>query len=168
MRKGFSLFEVLIYLSIAFVVTAVIVSFVFWLIDSNNKNRIMRETLSSAKRSVDIITFETRRAESIYTPTTAGSQLSLETNKYLAAGENSGYIDFYLCGTQLCLKKESQDPVIITPDNMVVSSLDFTYVVSQNKPSVKIDITVQYDNETGRPGYDFSTSLSSTVSLRSY
>lgn len=165
MKRGFSLFEVIIYLSIAFVVLSVVVGFVFWLIDSNNKNRIMREVTNSAKRSLEIITYEIRSAKNIYTPTTSLSQLSLETQHYVPEGENSSFIDFYLCSSRLCMKKESQDSIVLTSDNVEILSLIFTYISPE---SVKIDISLRYKNITGRPEYDFSTSLSSAVSLRSY
>jgi type II secretory pathway pseudopilin PulG len=165
MRKGFSLFEVLIYLSIAFVVMAVVVGFVFWLIDSNNKNRVMRDVSNSAKRSMEIMTHEIREAKSVYTPTTSSQQLSLQTMHYVPTGETSTYIDFYLCSARLCLKKESQDPIVLTPDNIQVTGLSFTYI---NPDSVKIDLELKYKNPSGRPEYDFSTSLSSSASIRSY
>ena len=165
MRKGFSLFEVLIYLSIAFVVMAVIVGFVFWLIDSNNKNRIMREVSNSAKRSLEIMTYEIREAKSVYSPTTSSEQLSLQTNLYLPTGEDSSYVDFYLCSNRLCMKKESQDPIVITPDNVEVSNLSFVYIPPD---SVKINITLSYKNVSARPEYDFLVSLSSAASLRYY
>ena len=167
-KKGFSLLEVLIYLSIAFVVLAVVVGFVFWLIDANNKNRVIVQTLNSAKRAMEIMTYEIRQAESVYTPTTFANQLSLQTLKHLAAGEKSSYIDFYLCGTQLCLKRESQSPIILTSPAVEISSLNFTYIVSGDFASVKIDLTASYKNPSARPEYNFSTTLNSTVSLRSY
>lgn len=165
---GFSLFEVLIYLSIAFVVLAVIVGFVFWLIDSNNKNRIIAQTIDSSKRAMEIITYEVKAAENIYAPTSSGSQLSLKTNKYLPEDEKSTYIDFYLCGTQLCLKRESQDPIILTPPSIEISNLSFTYILFGPSASIKIDLTANYQNPSNRPEYNFSTNLISTVSLRSY
>lgn len=165
MKKGISLIEILIYLSVAFVVMAVIIGFVFWLIDSNNKNRIMREVSNSAKRSLEIITHEVREADGVYIPTTSSDQLSLQTHHYLPEGEDSTYIDFYLCSDRLCLKKESQDPIVLTPDHVEVSNLSFIYI-SPN--SVKIDITLRYKNVSGRPEYDFSTSLSSAASTRYY
>lgn len=165
MKKGFSLFEILIYLFIAFIVLSVVVGFVFWLIDSNNKNRIVREVTDSAKRSLEIMTHEIRIADSVYAPTTSSEQLSLQTNRYLPDGENSTYIDFYLCSQRLCMKKESQGPIVIIPDSVEISSLSFTYVAED---SVKIDIDLKYKNVSGRPDYDFSTTLSSAISLRAY
>ena len=143
----------------------VVVGFVFWLIDSNNKNRIMREVSNSAKRSLEIITHEVREADGVYNPTTSSTQLSLQTRHYLPTGESSTYIDFYLCSDRLCLKKESQDSIALTPANVEISSLSFTYIPPD---SVKIDITLRYKNVSGRPEYDFSTSLSSAASLRYY
>jgi len=167
-KNGFTLMEILVYLAIAFVVITVIVAFVFLLTDLNNKNKISRETLNCAKRAMGIMSQEIKDAKSIYAPTTTASQLSLETTKYLPPGESSTYIDFYLCGERLCLKKESQDPIALIPTNMKITNLNFTYIVSGGMPSIKIDLTVEYENPSNRPEYDFSLNLSSTISPRSY
>jgi len=169
MRKnGFTLTEILVYLAVAFIVIAVIVAFIFWLTDLNNRNKISRETLNCAKRAMEIMSQEIKDAKSVYTPTTSDSQLSLETAKYLPVGESSTYIDFYLCDSRLCLKKESQDSIALTPENMEITALNFTHIVSGETSSIKIDLIIEYENPSNRPEYNFSSSLSSTVSLRSY
>jgi len=165
MKKGFSLLEVIIYLSLVFIIVSVVAAFVFWLVASNSKNRLMIETLNSAERALEIMVFEIRSAESVYTPTATTSQISLQTKRHLPAGEDTAYLDFYLCGNKLCMKAESQDPVVLTPENMEVSNLVFTYIVSGDNASVKVDISVQNKNISG---YEFSTALSSSISLRSY
>ena len=54
---------------------------------------------------MDIMVREIKEAKSVYTPTTNSSQLSLETINYLPVDEENTYIDFFLCGSSLCLKK---------------------------------------------------------------
>ena len=167
-NKAFTLTEVLVYISVAFVVISAIVGFVFWLVNSNHKNRIARETANSAKRAMEIMDFEIKNAKAVYAPTTLANQLSLESVRYLPEGEISSYVDFYLCGIQLCLKKESQDPIVLTPESLGVSNLNFTYIKNGSFESVKINLTLDYKNPSGRPEYNFSYTLNSAVSLRSY
>jgi len=166
-QKGFTMTEVLVYIGILSVIILIISSFVLWSIQSNTKARIIRETLDSARRTMDMITKETREAKSVYSPTTTSSQLSLETKRNLPQGEESSFVDFFICDTQLCLKKESQDPIAITAKNVEVSSLSFTKVGTAPS-SVQIDLTLNYKNPQNRTEYNFSTNLTSTVSLRSY
>lgn len=167
-KNGFTFTEILIYSAIAFIIIAVVVAFIFWITDLSNKNNISRETSNSAKRAMEIIVQEIKDAESIYTPTSTASQLSLETEKYLPTGEKSSYIDFYLCGDQLCLKKESQNSIVLTPENMKVTNLNFAYINPMGIGSVKISLTVEYKNPSNRPEYQFSSSVISTETLRSY
>ena len=168
MKKAFTLVEILVYIGIFFLVITIIISFVFWLVHSNTKLKVMRETLDNANRVMKIITYEVKEAKSIYTPTTSSDQLSLETTNYLPEGEETAYIDFYLCDSALCFKKESQDPVVLTSDSVEITKLIFTRIVSGQADSIQIDLTVNYKNPANRPEYRASVDLTSTVSLRAY
>lgn len=167
-KKGFTLLEILVYLAVALIIISVIVSFVLWIISSSNKNRIVRDTMFVAKRAMQIMTHEIKEADSVYTPTTTNDQLSLETKKYLPDQEKSSYIDFYICEEALCMKKEAQNPIIITPDNVRVSNLTFKYILSGGSQSIGINMTIDYQNNSGRPEYETSINLESSMSLRLY
>ena len=168
MKKAFTLVEILVYIGIFFLVITIIISFVFWLVRSNTKLKVMREALDNANRVMEIITYETKGAKSIYTPTTSSNQLSLETTNYLSEGEETTYIDFYLCDSALCLKKESQNPVVLTSDSVEITNLVFTRIVSGQADSIQIDLTVNYKNPADRPEYRALVDLTSTASLRIY
>ena len=168
MKKGFTLVEILVYLGIFFLVITIIISFVFWLVRSNTKLKVMREALDNANRIMEIITYETKGAKSIYTPTTSSNQLSLETTNYLPEGEETTYIDFYLCDSALCFKKESQDPVVLTSESVEITNLVFTRIVSGQADCIQIDLSVSYKNPADRPEYRALVDLTSTVSLRIY
>lgn len=166
--RGVTLIETLVYITVLVIIVATIFLFLIWLVHSNIKTKVMRETLDNARRSMEKIIYEIKEAKSIYSPTTTSSQLSLEIIKYLPENEEDTYIDFYLCGTQLCLKKESQNPIALTSDAVEVKSLVFTKIISGLFLSVHIDLTVDYKNPEGLPEYDASVRLTSTASLRSY
>ncbi len=170
---GFTLIEVLIYIAVLVIIITAVSAFFLWGIRSNTKAKVMRETLDNSTRAMETLTREIKEAKSIYTPTSVfdshpGGQLSLETNKYLPVGESTTYIDFYLCGTQLCLKKESQDPIALTSDKVEVSNLVFSRIITNEIPSVQVSLNVDYKDSTGRPEYQASVNLISTVSLRGY
>lgn len=166
--EGFTLVEILVYLGVFFLVISIIISFVFWLVNSNTKVKVMKEALNNADRAMAIMTYEIKEAESVYTPTTTSNQLSLETIKYLPEGEENSYIDFFLCDSSLCLKKESQGPIVLTSDSVEITNLVFTQIVSGEAPSIQIDLAVNYKNPTNRPESQASINLTSTVSLRNY
>lgn len=169
-KKGFTLLEVLVYITVLAIVMVAISSFLLWAIKVNAKTKVMRETLDNAGRAMEIMVHEIKEAENIYEPTSIFSshpgQLSLETKKYLPAGETSIYIDFYICDNRLCLKKESQDPVVLTSDSVEINNLTFTRVVTGQMSSVQINLEVDYKDLTDRPEYQAEVILQSVASLR--
>lgn len=164
-KTGFTLTEMLVYIATLSLIVLAICSFIFWLVYSNNKAKAIREVLDNSRRAMAIITQEIKEAKSIYAPTTNSDQLSLETKKYLPAGEMISYLDFYICENRICLKKESQNPIVLTSDEVIINSLTFTQVGASNL-SVEVDLIVEYKNPQNRPEYKASFHLNSTVSLR--
>lgn len=158
--KGFSLLEVLVSLTIFSLILSAVVSFLLSMNASNLKTKADREALENAKGAIEQIAYEIRSAKSIYTPTTTENQLSLETSKYIPAGETNTFIDFFLCGSAICLKKESQEAIAITSSSVQITNLAFSQISTGGSPSVQIDLTVNSGAS--------STSLTSTASLRSY
>ena len=167
-ERSFTLVETLVYITVLMLIVTAVILLLAWLINSAVKSKVMRETLDNAKRSMEIMVYEIKEARNIYNPTSSSSQLSLQTIKYLPDGEESSFVDFYLCGTQLCLKKESKSPIVITSEAVKVENLTFTKVGSDSFPSFQIDITVSYKNPCGKPEYNALTRLISSASLRSY
>ena len=170
---GFTLMEALIYIGVLAIVVLAVSSFLVWITRSNTKVRAMRETLDSASQAMEIMSHEIKEAKSIYNPTsifsTSTGQISLETTKYLPEGENGTYIDFFLCEKRLCLKKEGQNPIALTSDNVEVKSLEFNQVATTSTiPSIQIVLRVDYKAPAERAEYQASVKLISTVSLRSY
>jgi len=159
--------ELLVSLAIFSLLLVVIVSFLFWLNYSNSKTKSDRDAEQNARRALDEITYEIKSAKSIYTPTTTASQLSLETTRYLPADETDTFIDFFVCGTAVCLKKESQAPVAITADSVSVGSLTFTRIMNGSSPSIKVDLVINVTDPTSAAASS-SLDLTSTAAVRSY
>lgn len=173
-NKGFTLTEVLVYVAVFAIIIGAVVSYLIWSSDSGNKIRAMREVLDNVRIASDIIVSEIREAKGVYTPTSVFSshpgQLSLETLKYLAPGEtDSSYIDFFLCGTSLCFKKEGQNPYPITSERVEVEKLVFFPVSnSQSSSSVQTELKIKYKTTSAKPEYQFFLESTSTASLRTY
>ncbi|MBI4101713.1 MAG: prepilin-type N-terminal cleavage/methylation domain-containing protein [Candidatus Nealsonbacteria bacterium] len=171
--NGFTLAEVLVYVAVLMVVVLAVSSFFLWIVRSNAKAKAAREVLDSARMAMGIITSEIRDARSVYTPTSlfasSEGQLSLETEKYLISDETVGFVDFYLCGKQICFKKEGQAPFAITSDKTEVESLEFFQIAATSSaPSIQIDLTINYQGPVSRPEFQASINLESTASLRNY
>lgn len=161
-NKGFSLLELLISLAIFSMILLAVVSFLLSMNASVAQTKADREASENARRALEEITYEIRSAKSIYTPTTTINQLSLETSRYLPDGETSTFIDFFLCGSAICFKKESQNPIVLTSDSVSVTNLVFSQISTGTNPSIQINLTAKSADNSS------SITLVSTASLRSY
>lgn len=172
MKKGFTLIEILVYIGILTIIISAVFSFLIWAINSNTKAMVMREVSDNARQSMEFFSREIKEAKSIYTPTSFfdshPGQLSLEKIENLSEGEKISFVDFYLCDNRICFKKESQDPIVLTSDNLEVTDLIFTQVITDQIPSIQIELKIDYKNPENRPEYRASINLKSAVSLRSY
>lgn len=167
-KRGFSLIEVLISVGILSIAVVLLSTFIFQLNYSQAKTKADREALENARRAMDIMAYEIRGADSIYASTTTASQLSLQTSRYLPAGEQTTFIDFFVCGFALCFKKESQNPITLTSDLVQVADLQFVSAQNGSKPSVKITMTINYGDLASDANHYASVTLNQTVALRNY
>ena len=158
--EGFTLVEILVYAGILAMIILMVLSFFVWATRFNAEIKAMGEALDNARRAMEIITYEIREASSIYTPTTTQNQLSLETARDLPAGEATAFIDFYLCNNRLCLKREFQNPIVLTSNRVQVNNLTFT-PVGTVPSSVQIELQVNFKDRA-------FVNLRSAATLRNY
>jgi prepilin-type N-terminal cleavage/methylation domain-containing protein len=165
-NRGFTMLEIIIYIALLSLILLLVSSSLFYFNQSNMQTKGDREVSENARRALEIITYEISGAKSIYTPTTSATQLSLETSRYLPANENTSYIDFFMCGTRLCLKKEAQNPIFITSDTIAISNLTFTQVSTNGFMSIKVSLTATYNGiiNNRQP----TATVTSTAALRTY
>lgn len=167
-NEGFSILEVLISVGILSIILTLLITLMYQMNYMNFKTRTNDDALEAAKKIMETISYEIRGAKSIYTPTSSPNQISLETSRYLQEGETSSFIDFFICGSAVCVKKESQNPVPLTADNVETEKLEFLYIVNGPASSVKINIIIKKKNPTNDPQNYSSANLASTVLLRNY
>lgn len=166
-NNGFSLLETLIYVALVAITLLLIGTFVFWFNYSNSKTKAQRESLENAQRAMDAMLFEIKGAKSIYVPTSGENQISLETSKYLPEGETNSFVDFFTCGTRICMKKESDAPIFLTSETVEVVQLKFTRAEINFMPLVRIELSLKYASAPGGGAGSSLVNLISTASLRS-
>ncbi len=177
MASGFSLLEMLIYVALVATIISSVVFFGIWLIQASAKSRVSSEVLGNARSAMETMVYEIRKSQSVYTPTsifldlTSAStpgQLSLEQTVAAGSDETTTFIDFFICGQALCLKREKASPIALTDDSVKVTSLLFSQRLNSiNSPSIQIKLRVE-SLSSARPEYTDSIDLQTTANLRSY
>ncbi len=166
--RGFTLTEALVYMSILILLISSIGAFFLWAVRLHTKTLALGAVTANIQRALGVLTSEIRWAQSIYEPTTSLIQLSLETSNQTPAGESSTYVDFFVCEQRLCLKREGQNPIALTSQQVEVTDFQVEEVGTDTASSVEITLEIQYQNPNNRPELDASRSITTTVSSRSY
>ncbi len=169
---GFSLIEMLIYIALVVIIISSIVFFGIWAMQVGAQTRINSEVLGNARRAMEIVVYEIRKSKSVYAPTSNfdinPGQLSLVTATSTGAEESSAFIDFFICGQALCLKREKANPVALTNSSVQVTNLIFSQRLnSVSSPSIRINLRVT-SAASVRPGATTTIDLTTTANLRTY
>jgi len=157
---GFTLVEMLVYLAALVLLVGTVTALLVWLVRASSQVHVQNELVAGVEHALALMTNEIREAKSVYTPATTSSQLSLQTNNNVPALETSTYVDFFLCGTRLCIKREFQAAQALTSEKIQIQNLEFTQVQTGSAASVHIAIEASY--------FDASQTSQATVSLRFY
>lgn len=169
--RGFTLYEILIYLALFLVLSVLIVGLVVQLLTGGLKNARMREVVSAVTVAFDALLQEGKYAQAVYAPTSVfgsnASQVSLETTLNPPVGEESGFVDFYLDNGRFFVKKESQPAHVLTSDRVAI---DYFRVARLNPVlnSESLRIALKAHHRFSRAGEDDSFAATTTVTLRRY
>ena len=162
-RQGFTLIELIIYITVFAVIVVVFTLFVFNFINTYAKIRITKEVSESSQIAMEIMLLEIRHAEDIYISNSSfdshPGKLSLKTE--------GGYIDFYLNeNNQLYIEKEGQEAEPITPESIKVNSLIFNYLTVNDTESIRIELLSNYGQESNKITHQATTTIISSANLR--
>jgi len=168
-QAGFTLIEILAACGIFIIIFGVLTGFIVWVYGSVVKIQAVSEVENSFQQAMETMLREIKRSRSIYTPTSNSSQISLATINYTPLGEITSFIDFFICGEQVCFKIEGQDPVALTSQKTKVQALNFIYLTQAGKPtSVQIGLDLGHQNSNLNPALNILMTATSTASLRMY
>ena len=167
-NSGFTLIELLVYASLLVLLVAAVTALLFGVLSSHAKGRAVRDVTHNSAIAMDAMSIEIKEALGVYDPTTSSSQLSLETTKNVASGEATTYVDFFICESRLCIKRESQSPVAVTSESVEVRSLVIQKVVTGTLPSVVITLRIGTKNPNNRSELEAELETISVVAFRAY
>lgn len=163
-RKGFTLIEALVYVAIFSVLVIAVGGLMLWTIRANTKARALRETADNVRHALEVISREVRQARSVYTPTVAADQISLDTTA-LPPGEVISFVDIYRCDTRFCLKREGETAQPFTSDAVEIIDVLFRQIATTT-PAVQVALTIRYKNPQNRVEYRAVMSATTTTAVR--
>jgi len=161
MKKAFTLIEFLIYMAISATILVLMTGFFWDIIFGNIKETSYQEVQQNGRFALTKITQEIKKATGINSPLAGSSSNTLS----LAMADASPTI-FDLVNGKLRITQGSQGPFELTSDEVRVSNLLFTNLSYPNTPgTIRIEMTIEHLNPSGRMEYQASIDLKTTVSL---
>jgi type II secretory pathway pseudopilin PulG len=166
--RGFTLVELIIYISILSLVVVGLVSFALSMTSVRAKVYVGQEVGANARIALDVITQKIRAAQSInmgastFAPTNPGT-LSL---KMADGSRDPTIINLDALNGRLQIKEGVASPVFITGKEVRISNLIFTNLSQTGERGhIRIDLGVGYANPSSAV-YTYSWSGATAVSLR--
>ncbi len=162
-KKSFTLIELLIYLGIVAGILVVAGAFTWSIIKGSAKGACVREVQQNGRLAMEVITREIKAASGINSPL-AGE--SAETLSLIMSDSGLNPTIFELSNDQILLSQGVDGPYTLTTDQVLVSNLDFTNLsYADTSGTVRIEMTLDYNNLGSQTAYEASIDLSTTVSL---
>jgi len=162
-KKGFTLVELLIYLGIVSGLLIVAGAFTWSIIKGSVKTSCLREVQQNGRLAMEVITREIKAASGINSPL-AG--LSENTLSLVMSDSSLNPTVFELSNDQILLSQGVDGPYALTTDQVLVSTLNFTNLSYVDTPgTIRIEMTLDYNNLGDQPEYEASVDLITTVSL---
>ncbi|MDP3962879.1 MAG: hypothetical protein Q8Q39_00050 [bacterium] len=168
--KGFTLYEMLIYLALFMMLSVLIVGLVMQLLTAGMRTARTREVVSAVSGVYDALFYEARFANEVYEPTSVfgddASQVSLKTSLGVPAGEPFSFVDFYLDNGRVFMKREAAAPKALSSERVLV---DRFKIIRRNPltTSESLQIAVGARHRFARDDQE-QFSATSSITLRRY
>jgi prepilin-type N-terminal cleavage/methylation domain-containing protein len=158
MKKGFTLIEFLIYISIFASILVLLFGFFWDIIFSNIKGNVIQEIQENGNFSIFKISREIKRAKSINFPPqgSSGNYLSLEMTD---SNLNPTVFDFF--DGKLRVTQGSNPSYFLTSDSVRVTNLSFSNLsFSQTPGIIEVEIEISSSNSLYQTSMIFKSSFS--------
>jgi type II secretory pathway pseudopilin PulG len=163
-KNGFTLVELLLYISISATVLLVVISLLALVIKGQIKNQAITEVEQQGGVIMDIITANIRNADSAISPGAGEASDSL----VLAmpdAGRDPVIFDSY--NRTIRITEGQGDPVPLSNSRVLVSDLNFANLAPEDIPSsVRIEFTLEHINPEGRYEYEYKKTFTGSATVR--
>jgi Tfp pilus assembly protein FimT len=164
-QKGFTLVELVLYVSICSILLLTISSFLSFLLGARVRSQAITEVNQQGFQVMSLITQTIRNGRSIQVPSigTSSSTLSITTGNAVL---NPTIFD--LSSTTIRIKEGSKTAVPLINSRVRLSALTFQNVSSSSSTEkiIRISYTIDSVNQGGRSEYSFTKSFSGSATLR--
>lgn len=163
-NKGFTLVELLLYISLISIMLFVISDFFFLIIKSRVKNQVIAEVEQQAVQAAQMITQAGRNAENVTSPG-AGGNAAFLTLDMADISKNSTIFD--LSGGVIRIKEGAGSPIPLTNSRVIASDLNFQNLSYAGTPgTIRVSFTLSHVNPENKNEYDYSRTFYASASLR--
>jgi Tfp pilus assembly protein PilW len=164
LNQGFSLLELLLYVSLSAIMLLVISVFLSTLLQARLKNQTIAEVEQQGDRAMTLILQTLRNADSITSPAVGNTAAALSFN-VLTPIKNPTV--FNIINGIINISEGAGGPVALTNNRVTASGLSFQNLSRASTPGiVRIQFTLTAVNNSGRQEYSFSKTFISSASLR--
>lgn len=160
-QTGFTLLELILYISIVTIIMAALIPFAWNVIASGTKSSTQQHIFSQARFVSEKIKWEIRNANDINS--VSATSISLATSN---PATNPTVVD--LNGGQIRITQGADSPVFLLSNNTVADSLAFTDLSSNdgNSKHIQFSFTIKSDYSSTGHEYQETTSVRSSAELR--
>lgn len=163
-KQGFTLIEMLLYVSISAVILMAVFLFLIILLQARLKNQTIAEVDQQGLAAAYAITQALRNADAVTSPTIGASGASLTLDVVNAANDPT---IFDLSSGRLRIKEGAGAAVFLTNSQVIVSGLSFSNLSRVNTPTiVRVNFIVTYNNASGRNEFDYQKSFVASASIK--
>lgn len=163
-KKGFTLMELLLYISISGIIFLGVSVLLFLVLQSRIKNQTVAEVEQQGVQVMQLITQTVRNAENINSPASGSSASSFSLDVVPSSDDPTV---FDLSSGVIRIVEGAGPSIPITSSSVTGSNLTFENLSRPGTPGViRIQFTLTRVNVTGRNEYDYSKTFYGSASLR--
>ena len=164
-KEGFTLVELLLYITISGLILFSCASFLLLIQQTNVKNKVIAEVDEEGIQILEIMSQTLRNASAINAPA-AGVSSAVSFSVNTQNSSNNPTV-FDISGGVLRITQGSGSAVNLTTNRIVASNVLFTNVSrSGTSGALRLQFTLAYQNNSGTNEYTYSKTFYDTVSLR--
>jgi type II secretory pathway pseudopilin PulG len=165
MKRGVTLVETAVAVGIMSVLILVVMSLLYNMSSTENRNRAISEVDWEASSMISQITQSIRNASSITAPVAGASASSLTLALTAVSAENPTV--YSTTSLAMYVSKANGTALRISSPNVNVKSLVFQNITaSSTDGAVRVTLSVAYNNPLNKPELNYSTTRYVTVSIR--